>query len=57
MSGDFTICGRLATPYLGICFETQGLPDAINQPNFPSVVLHAGEHYHKHTSFHFQMMS
>ena len=23
----------------GICLETQGLPDAINQPNFPSVVV------------------
>jgi len=57
LSGEFTICGRRATPYLGICFETQGLPDAINQPDFPSVVLRAGEHYHKRTSFHFQMMS
>lgn len=53
LGGDFTIAGRRATPYLGICFETQGLPDAINQPDFPSVVLRAGELYKKRTTFQF----
>lgn len=34
--------------YGGLCLETQGFPDAINQPNFPSVVLRPefGEYRH-----------
>ncbi|XP_057951336.1 uncharacterized protein LOC131146069 [Malania oleifera] len=32
----------------GLCLETQGFPNAINQPNFPSVVVQPGEKY-KHT--------
>lgn len=31
--------------HAGLCLETQGFPDAINQPNFPSVVLRPGEEY------------
>ncbi|MDG1356614.1 MAG: galactose mutarotase [Akkermansiaceae bacterium] len=29
----------------GLCLETQGFPDALNHPNFPSVVLQPGETY------------
>mmetsp|Transcript_6535 Transcript_6535/g.18223 ORF Transcript_6535/g.18223 Transcript_6535/m.18223 type:complete len:389 (+) Transcript_6535:81-1247(+) len=29
----------------GFCLETQGFPDAVNKPNFPSVVLKPGETY------------
>lgn len=29
----------------GLCLETQGFPNAINQPNFPSVVVQPGEKY------------
>lgn len=29
--------------YLGICLETQGLPDAVHHPQFPSIVLPAGK--------------
>ncbi|KAL5721878.1 aldose 1-epimerase [Ranunculus cassubicifolius] len=32
----------------GLCLETQGFPNAINTPNFPSVVVQPGETY-KHT--------
>ncbi|XP_074564684.1 uncharacterized protein LOC141821192 [Curcuma longa] len=32
----------------GLCLETQGFPNAINQQNFPSVVVQPGEK-HKHT--------
>ncbi|KAK8934980.1 hypothetical protein KSP39_PZI015075 [Platanthera zijinensis] len=32
----------------GVCMETQGFPNAVNQPNFPSVVVRPGEKY-KHT--------
>jgi len=31
--------------YQGFCLETQYFPDSVNQPNFPSVVLKAGETY------------
>lgn len=35
----------LPTPYQGLCFESQGYTDAVNQPEFPSVVLSAGDTY------------
>ena len=28
-----------------VCLETQGLPNAINQINFPSIVVQPGEKY------------
>lgn len=31
--------------YGGICLETQGFPDAVNQPHFPSVVFQPGDMY------------
>jgi aldose 1-epimerase len=37
----------------GICFETQGYPDAINHDNFPSVVCKAGEAYKTTTIYKF----
>ena len=37
----------------GFCFETQGYPDAINQPNFISTKLKAGETYKQITTFKF----
>ncbi|MDO5125894.1 MAG: aldose epimerase family protein [Ruminococcus sp.] len=41
--------------YYGICFETQGYPDAVNHNNFPSVVLKANEKYHHITKFAFEV--
>jgi len=32
----------------GVCLETGGLPDAVNQPNFPSIILRPGQTY-RHT--------
>ena len=37
----------------GICFETQGFPDAINKENFPSCVLKAGEEFKSKTVYKF----
>ncbi|CAL4934487.1 unnamed protein product [Urochloa decumbens] len=34
--------------HAGLCLETQGFPNAVNQPNFPSIVIHPGEKY-RHT--------
>jgi aldose 1-epimerase len=39
----------------GLCLETQGYPDAPNQPGFPSVVLLPGETLRSQTSFHFSV--
>ncbi|EFN50643.1 hypothetical protein CHLNCDRAFT_55668 [Chlorella variabilis] len=37
--------GATYNKHAGLCLETQGFPNAINQPNFPSVVLRPGEEY------------
>ncbi|XP_047973058.1 galactose mutarotase isoform X2 [Salvia hispanica] len=31
--------------YSGLCLETQGFPDSVNQPNFPSQIVNVGESY------------
>ncbi|MEG2175091.1 MAG: hypothetical protein RR135_06375, partial [Oscillospiraceae bacterium] len=36
-----------------ICLETQFLPDAVHQPQFPSVMLRAGEMWHHRTEIRF----
>ncbi|KAF4385274.1 hypothetical protein G4B88_026557 [Cannabis sativa] len=40
--------GAVYGKHSGLCLETQGFPNAINQPNFPSVVVQPGDKY-KHT--------
>ncbi|CAM3600273.1 aldose epimerase family protein [Parendozoicomonas haliclonae] len=37
----------------GFCLETQGWPDASNQPNFPAITLQPGEIYQHHTCWIF----
>jgi aldose 1-epimerase len=37
----------------GFCLETQHSPDAINQPQFPSIVLRPGEEYRTRTVYKF----
>ena len=39
----------------GFCFETQGYPDAINHPNFPTTILKAGEQEKQLTVFQFSL--
>jgi aldose 1-epimerase len=41
-------------PYAGLCLECQQLPDAPNQPAFPSAVLNEGETYYQSTVHRFQ---
>ena len=45
--------GNVYQRYQGICFETQGYPDAINQPNFPSTIVRKGEIYKTSTMYRF----
>jgi aldose 1-epimerase len=43
---DYAIAnGKRTEQWGGFCLETQGYPDAPNQPNFPSVILMPGEFY------------
>ena len=37
----------------GCCLETQGYPNAINEPGFPSVLLMPGEEYRQFTVHRF----
>ncbi|KAK3440714.1 hypothetical protein EUGRSUZ_B00995 [Eucalyptus grandis] len=39
----------------GVCLETQGFPNAINQPNFPSVIVRPGEKYKHSMLFEFSL--
>jgi len=53
LQGDFTIRGVQADNYLGVCLETQGLPDAIHHENFPTIILEKGEKFQSTTTFIF----
>ncbi|KAJ9163638.1 hypothetical protein P3X46_023287 [Hevea brasiliensis] len=37
--------GFIYKKHAGICLETQGFPDSVNQPNFPSQIVNPGETY------------
>jgi aldose 1-epimerase len=37
--------------HYGVCIENQGFPDAVNQPQFPSIWLAPGDEYRHHTVF------
>ncbi|WKA59147.1 aldose epimerase family protein [Planococcus shenhongbingii] len=38
---------------LGLCLETQGLPDSIHHPHFPSAILKKGERFSSETRYSF----
>lgn len=46
-------CGRSYNDYDGVAIECQGLPDSINKPQFPSVVLRPGQTYDQTIVFRF----
>jgi aldose 1-epimerase len=48
---DGTVKGKRGAVYAkhaGVCLETAHLPDSVNQPAFPSVILRPGQTY-RHT--------
>ncbi|MER2172381.1 MAG: galactose-1-epimerase, partial [Psychrobacillus psychrodurans] len=45
--------GEQLRDYLGICLETQGPPDSIHHPHFPSSILQAGKEYKSTTTYSF----
>lgn len=53
LTGDLKVNGVTCQKYLGICLETQGLPDAIHHSSFPTVILDKDETYTTKTKFMF----
>ncbi len=53
LKGPFSMAGIPARRHLGVCLETQGLPDAIHHPEFPSIILEPGEKYTQETTYRF----
>lgn len=49
--------GFVYGPHAALCLETQGFPDAVNHPNFPSVMVLPGETYEHFMLFQFSTMS
>ncbi|EEF31192.1 galactose mutarotase [Ricinus communis] len=47
--------GAVYDKHSGLCFETQGFPNSINQQNFPSIVVHPGEKYKHSMLFEFSV--
>ncbi|KAF0901799.1 hypothetical protein E2562_006433 [Oryza meyeriana var. granulata] len=47
--------GAVYGKHAGLCLETQGFPNAVNQPNFPSVIVHPGEKYSHTMLFEFSI--
>lgn len=43
-------------PYQGLCLETQFFPDSVNQPQFPSAILRAGQAFDSCTTYHVDQM-
>lgn len=47
--------GAVYEKHSGLCLETQGFPNAVNQPNFPSVVYQPGQKYQHSMLFEFSV--
>ncbi|KAL5714088.1 aldose 1-epimerase [Ranunculus cassubicifolius] len=45
--------GFVYSRYAALCLETQGFPDSVNHPNFPSVIVNPGKPYTHHMLFQF----
>jgi aldose 1-epimerase len=58
-TGNFltgSLTGKLGATYAhrgGLCLETQHFPDSVNQPGFPSTLLHPGQTYRSTTVYRF----
>ena len=53
LADDFSIRGIKSRKYLGLCLETQGLPDSLNHPHFPSAILEKDQGYYSVTKYIF----
>ncbi|XP_016465594.1 uncharacterized protein LOC107788426 isoform X2 [Nicotiana tabacum] len=48
--------GYVYQPHAALCFETQGFPDAVNHPNFPSTIVTPGKAYVHKMLYTFSIM-
>ena len=46
-------CGKAYLKRSGFCLETQGYPNAVNDPAYPSIILKKGEEYKSETVYEF----
>lgn len=54
LNEDFTIRGIQSKKHLGLCLETQGLPNNIHHPHFPSSILDENQTYRSSTKYRFE---
>lgn len=47
--------GYVYESHAGVCLETQGFPDSVNHPNFPSQIVNPGEVYNHKMLFKFSI--
>jgi aldose 1-epimerase len=45
--------GQAYPRHAGFCLETQHYPDSVNEPGFPSTLLHPGETFRSTTIYRF----
>lgn len=55
LSEDYSIRGIKSRKYLGLCLETQGIPDSIHHPNFPSNIIERDETYRSINKYSFSV--
>lgn len=48
--------GQVYGVHAGLCLETQGFPDAVNHPNFPSQIYEPGQVYKHYMLFKFSFV-
>lgn len=48
--------GYRQRPHLGLCLETQKMPDSVHHPHFTNTVLLPGEKYDHTTEYHFSVV-
>lgn len=56
-SHAYTIRGVPSRSYLGLCLETQKLPDAVHHDHFPSIILEKDTPFHSVTTYSFGLVS
>jgi aldose 1-epimerase len=58
MKSELELAGGVPSrKYMGICLETQGLPDAIHHPLFPSWILEKEKEYSSTTTYKFGILT
>jgi aldose 1-epimerase len=53
LDGTLSGLGGVYRKHYGFCLETQHFPDAVNRPNFPSIILNPGQTYRQATIYRF----